>query len=63
MFTTKPDTSPEGNPVDSRDVKLHYLYTKYLRTNLPEDAMELEHELTHRSHIEHRFNTLITRAN
>lgn len=44
--------------VESRDIKMDYLYNKYLRTNSHEDAQELQAEIANRQMIEERFNKL-----
>jgi len=56
--SVKPDTNPEGNRVDSRDIKMHYLYHKYLRTGDRIDALELQHEIEERQLVEARFEKL-----
>lgn len=57
----QPSQDREYSAVESRDIKMHYLYHKYMRTNLPEDAQELQEEIANRQAIEARFETL--RAN
>jgi legumain len=54
----KAEDTREYASIDSRDAKLDYLYNKYLRTQLPEDAQELQDEITKRSAIEQRFSYL-----
>lgn len=44
--------------VDSRDIKLDYLYNKYMRTKTTEDAIELQDEITNRTKIDMRFDYL-----
>lgn len=56
------DTDPEGSAVDSRDIKLHYLFNKYLTTRDPIDAMELQHEIEHRTVTKQRFEKLQMQA-
>jgi legumain len=48
----------EGNPVNSRDVKMHYLYHKYLRSGDKIDAMKLQHEVEERQMVEARFEKI-----
>jgi legumain len=57
-ITRKPFKKQEGNPVDSRDVKMHYLYHKYLKSGDREDAMHLQAEITERHAVEARFEKL-----
>lgn len=54
----RPFKKQEGNPVDSRDVKMHYLYHKYLDSGDREDALELQAEITERHAVEARFEKL-----
>ena len=51
----------EFSAVESRDVKMHYLFNKYMRTGTQEDADELQEEIANRQTIEARFAGL--RAN
>lgn len=47
---------------DSRDIKLHYLYNKYMRSNDKADSEEFTAELEHRQVIEGRFSKLQSSA-
>lgn len=58
LFALTGSDEMTASAVDSRDIKLHYLYHRYLRTGDRADAIELEHEISHRSHIENRFESL-----
>jgi len=57
----QPTEDREYSAVESRDIKMHYLYHKYMRTNLAEDAQELQDEVASRQAIDARFASL--RAN
>lgn len=49
--------------VNSRLIKLEYLYNKYMRTQSVEDAKLLQDEITKRVEIEERFNVIKSRTN
>ena len=57
-FLKKP--TREGERVNSRDIKLHYMMNKFIQTGLKEDQIELQAELDERTNIEDRFEKLIT---
>ena len=62
LRSLKKETShKEFSAVESRDIKMHYLYNKYLRTNSESDAKELQAEIDNRLMIDERFDRL--RAN
>ncbi len=52
----------DGNPVDARNAKLHFLYNRYIETNDKIDAMELMHEIQFRVEVEARFDRIKARA-
>ena len=51
-------TTNDFSAVESRDIKMHYLYNKYMRSNSHEDAEELQAEIMNRQIIEERHNRL-----
>lgn len=48
---------------DSRDVKLHYLYNRYIETKDPIDALELQDEIQHRQLIDYKFERISKSVN
>lgn len=48
---------------DSRDIKLHYLYNRYIETKDPLDAMELQDEIQHRQLIDAKFDRISSSVN
>lgn len=57
-FPTKVAASEAGQMVSSRDVKLHYLYSKYVRVGTPEVAAELKAEIAHRESEDAKYARL-----
>ena len=55
LWNNKPKEKIDGNPVNSRDVKLHYLMNKFIKSGLKEDQILLQAELDERTKIEDRF--------
>uniref|UniRef100_A0A7S3KA71 legumain n=1 Tax=Euplotes crassus TaxID=5936 RepID=A0A7S3KA71_EUPCR len=54
----KEPTYEEFHAIDSRDIKMHYLHDKYVRTYADEDAAALMAEVKNRQSIEERFSRL-----
>jgi len=61
--TVKDQFEKEYTAWDSRDVKLHYLYNRYIITKDPLDAMELQDEIQHRQLIDTKFDRLESKVN
>lgn len=52
QFTQEFDERKSQFAVDSRDIKMHYLYNKVMQDATPENHKALNDEITHRMHID-----------